>query len=91
MNSVSPVWTEKEVEAEHVIALDQPQYEPIILLPFKYSDGTIAGSVRFRLSDEERKTIADGGDLIVTELTFGGPFTPLHLAVRMPDEGLERA
>lgn len=90
MNSVSPVWTEKEVESERVIALDQTQRDPIILLPFKYSDGTIAGSVRFRLSDDERKAVAEGADIIVTELTFGGPFTPLSLAFRKPSEGLDQ-
>jgi hypothetical protein len=63
MQSVSPVWTDAEVEIERVIALDQPQYQPIIILPVRYSDGTSGLSVRFRLSDEERAAIAAGEDL----------------------------
>jgi hypothetical protein len=90
MRSVSPVWTEKEVENERVIALEQAEYEPIIILPFKYSDGTIAGSVRLRLTDEERSAIASGADIIITELTFGGPFTPISVLFRKPGEGLEQ-
>ena len=85
MDSVSPVWTEKEVEIERVIALDQEQYFPIVVLPVRYTDGTSGLSVRFRLTDEERKAIADGADFVITELTFGGPFTPLHLAVSKPN------
>lgn len=86
MQSISPVWTEEHVENEMVIALDQEQYVPVIMLPFRYSDGTIAASVRFRLSDEERKALAEGADLIVTELTFGNPFTPIDVKICGPNE-----
>jgi hypothetical protein len=86
MQSVSPVWTDAEVEIERVIALDQPQYQPIIILPVRYSDGTSGLSVRFRLSDEERAAIAAGEDLVITELTFGGSFTPLNVMVCKPNE-----
>ena len=86
MQSVSPVWTDAEVEIERVIALDQPQYQPIIILPVRYIDNTSGLSVRFRLTDEERRAIAEGADLVITELTFGGPFTPLNMAVCKPNE-----
>lgn len=86
MQSVSPVWTEDEVELERVIALDQPQYIPIIVLPVRYSDGISGMVVRFRLSDEDRKAIADGADLMVSELTFGNPFTPISIQCLHPDE-----
>lgn len=33
MESVSPVFTEAEVAFERVLALDQPQYLPIVVLP----------------------------------------------------------
>ena len=85
MQSVSPVWTEKEVEIERVIALDQPEYAPIIVLPVRFSDGFSGLSVRFRLTDEERKALADGDDLIITEMSFGGPFTPLSMQICRPD------
>ena len=86
MDSVSPVWTEEQVAIERVIALDQPEYLPIVVLPVLYSNGVFGMSVRFRLSAEERKAIADGADIFVTELTFGASFTPLNMAVCMPNE-----
>lgn len=97
MRSVSPVFSEAEVEFEKVIALDQPQYEPIITLPIDLhlkdeSGETVeikqrfAMAVRFRFSDEERKAITAGADLIATELIFGNPFTPLNFQLCKPDE-----
>ena len=85
MQSVSPVWTEKEVEIERVIALDQPEYTPIIVLPVRFQDGVSGLCVRFRLTDEERKALSDGYDLIITEMSFGGPFTPLSMQICKPD------
>lgn len=87
MDSVSPVWTEAEVGIERVIALDQEQYLPIVVLPVLYTDGISGLSVRFRLSSEERKAIAEGADIVVTELNFGASFTPLDMKVCMPNEG----
>lgn len=86
MDSVSPVWSEDQVSMERVIALDQHDYVPIIVLPVRYSDGLSGMSVRFRLTDEERQAITDGADVIVTELTFGGPFTPINLHFCKPNE-----
>lgn len=86
MDSVSPVWSEDQVPIERVIALDQEQYIPIVILPVRYSDGLSGLSVRFRLTDEERKAVTEGADIIVTELTFGGPFTPLDMKVCKPNE-----
>ena len=86
MDSVSPVWTEEEVAIERVIALDQPEYVPIIALPVRFSDNTSGMSVRFRLSDEERAAIAAGADIVITEITFGGPFTPIHVLAIKPNE-----
>ena len=88
MNSVSPVYTEETVLMERVIALDQKPYFPIIILPVKYGDGTQGMAVRFRFTEEERQQIADGGDLLLTELTFGShKFTPVQLQI-VPKEGL---
>jgi hypothetical protein len=89
MESVSPVWTEDHVEIERVIALDQPEYQPIIVLPVEFAGGELAMSVRFRLSEEERAEIARGGDLVITELSFGRAFTPLHVKVCGPNEAPE--
>ena len=89
MNSISPVIDEDHVKYEQVIALDQPQYEPIIIVPYLDVSTDVqikAMSVRFRLTDEERDQIAKGGDLILNELTFSDTFTPIQLYVRMPGE-----
>ena len=82
MISISPVYSEAEVYIERVIALDQPEYQPIVILPVKYEDGIQGMCVRFEFTDEERKIVAEGGDLLLTELTFGGnKFTPVSLQI----------
>lgn len=87
MDSISPVYTEETVHIERVIALDQKPYFPIIILPVKYGDGTQGMAVRFRFTEVERQQIADGWDLLLTELTFGGSlFTPVQLEI-VPKEG----
>jgi hypothetical protein len=86
MNSISPVHSKESVHMERVIALDQPEYFPIVILPVIYSDGMQGMAVRFRFTDEERQNIAAGADLLVTELTFGGSrFTPISLEVVHPE------
>ena len=85
MDSVSPVWTEALVAHERIIALDQPQYLPIVVLPVQFSDGTSGLSVRFRLTDEERFAIARGADVVITEMTFGRPFTPISVKAIYPN------
>jgi len=55
------------------------------VLPVRYTDNTSGLSVRFRLTDDERKAIAAGADIILTELTFGGPFTPVNMHVCHPN------
>ena len=84
MDSVSPVWTDADVEGERVIALDQPEYLPLIALPFTYSDGVRGVAVRFRLTDKEREAIAGGADLLVTELA-SSYFTPIHIQTCPPN------
>ncbi len=87
MNSISPVHGKDSVGLERVIALDQPEYLPIIILPVKYTDGTQGMTVRFRFTDEERKAITDGADLLITELTFGSHlFTPISLDLVQQEE-----
>jgi len=86
MDSVSPVWSEEQVPIERVLALDQPEYIPIIVLPVRYQDGVSGLSVRFRLTAAERQAVAEGADLIITEMTFGGPFTPIDVKLCKPNE-----
>jgi hypothetical protein len=80
MQSISPVFTENEIEVEQVIALDQKEYFPIIVLPVIYSDETKGMCVRFELSDNDRKLIAEGADIVIQELTFTHEkFTPISI------------
>jgi hypothetical protein len=90
MNSVSPVWTEHEVAAEQVIALDQPQYFPIITCRVTYMDKddepeSVAMVTRFRFTDEERELIAKGADLLISQ-PHHGQWMPIALQLAMPGE-----
>lgn len=100
MQSVSPVLGPDEVKHERVIALDQPEYSPLIIVPIDViiPPGSMEGqdeaivkpghgiSVRFRFSEQERAEITAGADLVITEVVFGRPFTPLNFQIVMPDE-----
>jgi len=89
MDSVSPVLTEAEVRAEQVIALDQPEYFPIIVARIDYTDGSQAeGGIpytlaRFRLSEQEKSAIVAGADLIIGQPGHGA-WTPVSLQLAMP-------
>lgn len=89
MNSVSPVFTEAEIEAERVVALGHPEYLPIIALRVIYSDrdGSPSGNgtvTRFRFSDNERELIANGADLLITQ-PHHGSLMPIALQLAMKD------
>lgn len=85
MNSVSPVFTEREVSSEYVVALEQPEYYPIIIARIIYQDQSIASVTRFRFTDEERKLIAEGADLILSQ-PHHGQMMPVGLQLAMPDQ-----
>lgn len=85
MNSISPVLTEKEVPAEQVIAIDQPEYYAIIVARVNYEDGSRGTITRYRLTDKERKAIAEGADLLITQ-PHHGALMPIGLQLAMPDE-----
>jgi hypothetical protein len=85
MDSVSPVFTEAEVESEQVVALDQKQYYPIIVARILFQDKSRSSMVRFRFTDEERKLIADGADLIIGQ-PHHGPMMPMSTQLAMPGE-----
>lgn len=90
MNSVSPVLTEHEVEAELVIALEQKEYYPIITLRVTFNDKdddpqSIATLTRFRFTDKEREAIANGADLILSQ-PHHGQMMPIGLQLAMKDQ-----
>lgn len=85
MRSISPVFTEQEVQfekrAEDANVTSLPVSLEVIdptsnerkILP----DWGI--SLRFRLDDEERAAVAAGADLVATQLVFGKPLAPMNL------------
>ena len=90
MNSVSPVYTENEVEGERVIALDQPEYYPIIVLRVTFTDKdeveiSKASLTRFRFTESERKAIAAGADLVIGQ-PHHQAMMPISLQLAMPNE-----
>lgn len=95
MNSVSPVYTANEVQFEKNIAEHQPEYIPVIGLPVTLNlvDSATGEtkqienwgiSVRFRFTEEERAMIAAGDDLVITQIVFGKPITPINIQL-VPD------
>lgn len=58
---------------EKVYAKDQPEYRPLRTLPGRNGDSAIA---RFTLTEAQRKAIAEGADLYLELLHFGGPLAP---------------
>jgi hypothetical protein len=79
MHSISPVYTEELVIAEQVIALDQPEYLPLVTLSVpEFGNPCLA---RYEFTNEERELIAAGGELIVSEMLFGGQYTPMALEI----------
>ena len=84
MHSVSPVLTESEVEAEQVIALNQPEYYPIIVARVSWSDGSLSSFTRYRFSDKERQAIAAGADLLLSQ-PHHGPMMAIGLQLAMKD------
>jgi hypothetical protein len=85
MISTSPVLTEKEINSEHMIALDQPEYYPIIVARVRFQDDSPATIVRFKLTDLERRAIAEGADLIISQPHLSN-FMPLGLQLAFPNE-----
>jgi hypothetical protein len=83
MEPVSPVMPgSKEIEV--VYGKNQPEYNP---LPAVYLDTPSRPVLsRWRLTEEERKAVTEGADIVLTLLTFGTQLTPSHLQVVMPDE-----
>ena len=90
MNSVSPVMTDHEVEAERVIALDQPEFYPVISLRVTYNDKddntqAVATYTRYRFTDKEREAIAAGADLLLSQ-PHHGRLMPIGLQLAMPGQ-----
>jgi len=83
MEAISPVMPGSE-EFEIVLGKDQPEYIP---LPAMFVDSPERPMItRWQLSEEERKMIAAGANIILQQLTFGHPFSPVNLQVVFPND-----
>jgi hypothetical protein len=97
MDSVSPVFSEAEQHFERIVAVEGKEEKTgFIIMPItlqvvgkdgnpEFKDG-FGASVRFRFSEEDWMKIIKGADLVVTEILFGGPFTPLNFQLCKPEE-----
>jgi hypothetical protein len=85
MDSVSPVLTAAEVEREQIIALDQPEYYPIVVARVLCSDDSPSTFTRFRFTEKEREAIAGGADLLLSQ-PHHGTLMPIGLQLAMPGE-----
>lgn len=79
MKPVSPVVPGLE-PYEINFGVDQPQYEPLPCLRSSRATGYKVMS-RWQPSDEERRQIAAGADVYLTQITFGHEFQPSVLVV----------
>jgi hypothetical protein len=65
---------------EVVYAKDQPEYRPLRAL-VEDPDGERRVISRWTLTDEQRKSVANGADIFLSVLTFGRPLQPILMAI----------
>ena len=83
MKPISPVLPTPDCK-EVTLGAGQPEYFP---LPAVFIDAV--GSpvlTRWELTDYERALITGGADVVITQLTFGAAFQPVHLQVILRHE-----
>jgi len=84
MTPVSPVIPGSEFIE---LVLGKGQEDVYIPLPAVYLDQRDRPMItRWRLTDDERAVLAEGGDIVLTQLTWWQRFQPVHLQVVMPDD-----
>lgn len=81
MSPVTPIVPGHDLPVT-TFAKDQPGYNPLPAFRAEGREGAVI--TRWRLSDEERKFIADGGDIWLTQLTFNNPLQPVKLTAECP-------
>jgi len=84
MQSVTPVLTQSEVESEQIIALDQPDFYPIVVARIQFADGQLASYARFRLTEKERALITGGADILISQPHIGR-MMPIAVQIAMPE------
>lgn len=71
-------------ECEVTYAADQPEY---IALPTFRTEKSVLS--RWTLTDAERRYLAEGGDLFICMMNFGGPLLPILPIAADPDTALQ--
>lgn len=66
-------------EQEVVYAKDQPEYIPLRTLVSKGPERSVFS--RWTLTPEQRKAVAEGADIFLELLTYGGPLQPIRMAI----------
>lgn len=67
--------------------LGEGQDEYITLPAFiDFEDPATPITVGFKLTDEERKQVAETGEIWISQLTFRNPFHPIAMSVIKPDK-----
>jgi len=84
MEPVSPVVPGND-EFEVCYAKNQPEYLPLPALGTEHAMLT-----RWRLTDDERKRLAEGGDLFIAVMHFGHKLQPLMPMVVTPEDAMAR-
>ncbi len=78
MKPISPV-IEGYQDKEVVFAKDQPEYMPLPALVLEGEDKPVVS--RWQINDEERKQIAEGADILLTQMIFTDLYHPVRLEV----------
>jgi len=78
MRPVSPV-IPNENHPEVIVAEHQDEYQNLPSIPLK--DGILT---RWELTEEERKLVAETGNIWLEMLTFGRPVTPIMMYAEQP-------
>lgn len=84
MKPTSPVLANEFKDQEVVYAKDQPEYIPLPVL--RNRNGVLLS--RWVLTDEERKEIARGADIFLSNWTFNQPLQPVRIEVGECDRNL---
>lgn len=68
---------------EVTIAENQVEYKPVVAALYVHPQFGNAPVLltRWRLNDEDRRRIAEGGDLYISLMTFGHPMQPITVQV----------
>lgn len=63
---------------EKIFALDQPEYLTIRTLPAEGGESCI---YRCQLTEDQRRMVAEGADVLVEIVHFGGPLAPSRVMI----------